>query len=238
MTKSKNQYLATLIFGIVLFFACSDKQKNVNKIENPHILQDSVVEIPIKKSTDLSQLTDSSFIKTQDLSNDFVYDMRYATTNNFLKEKVYDCDNCWLRVKVAKALLKANQALMKKGYQIKFFDCFRPRAVQYKMWEILPDGRYVANPERGSIHNRGAAVDISLVDIESKQPLNMGTDFDHFGKEAHHDFTELDSVIIANRKLLKKVMEQFGFSSIRTEWWHYNFAGTSYSISDQVLCDE
>lgn len=238
MSKTKFHYTSIVLSLTMLVFSCADGQRKTNEKTIPEVTFDSVQVEEQKVFMDLEQLPDTAFIKMQEVSDDFFYDMRYATANNFLKETVYDCDNCWLRVQVAKALLKANQAFMEQGYQIKFFDCFRPRAVQYKMWEILPDGRYVANPERGSIHNRGAAVDISLVSLESGNPLNMGTDFDFFGQEAYHDFTDLDDEVVKNRQLLKEVMEENGFKSIRTEWWHYNFAGTSFRISDQELCDE
>lgn len=237
MNNCKLQYLFLKLLFLVLIFSCSKGQQSTEEDESSEKAIDTLA-LEDTEPVNLDQLADTAFIKMQNISQNFIYDMRYATSNNFLKETVYDCENCWLRVKVAQALIKANNALMDKGYQIKFFDCFRPRAVQYKMWEILPDGRYVANPERGSIHNRGAAVDISLVDLETKKPLKMGTDFDYFGEEAHHSFTDLDPEILENRQLLKNVMEKFGFSPIRTEWWHYNFAGTNYSISDQILCDE
>ena len=90
------------------------------------------------------------------------------------------------------------------------------------MWEIVPNPQYVANPVKGSVHNRGGAVDISLVSLDGKA-LDMGTDFDFFGKRAYHDNLDLPNEILTNRKILKETMEQHGFESIRTEWWHYNF---------------
>lgn len=174
----------------------------------------------------LNSLADTTFVRLADYSTDFVYDMRYATKNNFLKEKVYDCAECYTRVKTAKALLKANKELMSLGYRIKFFDCYRPNSVQYKMWEIVPNPQYVANPKKGSIHNKGGAVDITLVTLEGKE-LDMGTDFDFFGKKAHHDNLDLSKMILTNRKLLKDTMEKHGFWSIRTEWWHYNLSAAS-----------
>ena len=106
------------------------------------------------------------------------------------------------------------------------------------MWEVLPDGRYVANPKNGSIHNRGGAVDITLIDMEGNK-LDMGTDFDHFGEEAHHAYTKLSEVVIANRKLLNEGMQKFGFTPIRTEWWHYNFGNSKkYPVSNfKVKCN-
>ena len=100
------------------------------------------------------------------------------------------------------------------------------------MWEIYPDKRYVADPSKGSNHNRGAAVDITLVD-SLQQKLNMGTDFDFFGRKAHHAFQDLPKDVLKNRMLLKETMEKNGFMSITSEWWHYNLKVTKrYEVSN------
>lgn len=193
-----------------------------------------VVEVPVKQKElrSFDGLVDTTFVRLADFSNDFAYDMRYATENNFLKAKVYDCAECYTRVKTAKALIVANQEFLENGVKIKFFDCYRPNSVQYKMWKIVPNPQYVANPVKGSIHNKGGAVDITLVDLEGKE-LDMGTDFDFFGKRAYHDNLDLPQNILNNRKLLKETMEKHGFWSIRTEWWHYNLsAGSNDKIAN------
>lgn len=167
------------------------------------------------------EVTDTAFVNLKNYSTDFIFDMKYATTDNFLKIKVYECDECYLRLKTVKALTKANECFLKKGYKIKLFDCYRPLDVQKKMWAIISDPNYVANPKRGSIHNRGGAVDITLVDTDGKE-LDMGTKFDHFGPESSHLFKNLASETKKNRKLLKKIMSKHGFESLDSEWWHYN----------------
>ncbi|SNY99588.1 M15 family metallopeptidase [Flagellimonas pacifica] len=222
----------------LLITVCSCKKQNGNKsisIVLPstsqsidEIVQDTLVHEPVKKNTlmPFDGLADTTFVRLADFSNDFAYDMRYATENNFLKAKVYDCAECYTRVKTAKALIQANKTFLHKGVKIKFFDCYRPNSVQYKMWEIVPNPQYVANPVKGSIHNKGGAVDITLVDLEGKE-LDMGTDFDFFGKRAYHDNMDLPEEILANRRLLKETMEAHGFWSIRTEWWHYNLSAAS-----------
>lgn len=176
---------------------------------------------------DISKEQDSSaFVNLRNYSNDFVFDMKYATADNFLKEKVYPCDECFLRVKTVKALLEANKAFLEKGFRIKIYDCYRPRSIQKKMWKIVPDANYVANPKKGSIHNRGGAVDISLVDSEGKE-LDMGTKFDFFGKEAGHNYPNFSEQILANRKFLKTIMLEHNFKSFDSEWWHYNLNGSN-----------
>lgn len=176
---------------------------------------------------DITKETDSNaFVNLRNYSKDFVFDMKYATSDNFLKEKVYPCDECFLRVKTVKALLAANKLFLEKGFRIKIYDCYRPKSIQKKMWKIVPDANFVANPKRGSIHNRGGAVDISLVNTNGTE-LNMGTKFDFFGKEASHNYLDFPEEILANRKYLKEIMIQNNFKSFDSEWWHYNLNGSS-----------
>ncbi|GGW22164.1 M15 family metallopeptidase [Arenibacter certesii] len=235
--KSARFYFKCLGVIMMLFMiGCGEPKKSGKEnAESPEVLspQDTlsieevqvsrVEKVPLKS---LEGLADTTFVRLADYSDDFVYDMRYATDNNFLKEQVYDCAECYTRVKTAKALLAANKEFVSKGFKIKFFDCYRPNSVQYKMWAIVPNPQYVANPVKGSIHNKGGAVDITLVTLEGEE-LDMGTDFDFFGKRAYHDNLDLPQHILENRLLLKETMEKYGFWSIRTEWWHYNLSAGS-----------
>ncbi|MGB5386513.1 M15 family metallopeptidase [Eudoraea sp.] len=218
---------------ILLFFGCKEKSEKEKVID---IMTDSVIVLDTPLQTGIAprvdtlksfdEVADTTFVRLADYNNDFEYDLRYATENNFLKAKVYDCAECYTRVKTAKALIKANEDFIKQGYKIRFFDCYRPNSVQYKMWEIVPNPQYVANPVKGSIHNKGGAVDITLVTLDGDE-LDMGTDFDFFGKKAYHDNKDLPQEILHNRKILKETMEKYGFWSVRTEWWHYNLSSAS-----------
>jgi D-alanyl-D-alanine dipeptidase len=183
-------------------------------------------------------IADSTFVNLKEYSNDFVYDMKYATEDNFLKAKVYDCAECFLRLKTVKALIAANKKFMNKGYRIKLYDCYRPLSIQKKMWEIVSNPEYVADPKKGSIHNRGGAVDISIVDAKGKE-VDKGTPFDFFGIQASHNYTKLSKKIISNRKFLKKIMTENGFNSFDSEWWHYNLkTGLKDKVSSQKWnCD-
>ena len=185
-----------------------------------------------------SVANDTLFVNLKDYSKDFVYDMKYATSDNFLKAKVYDCAECFLRLKTVKAMIAANSEFMKMGYKIKLFDCYRPLDIQKRMWKIVPNPEYVANPSKGSIHNRGGAVDITLVDANGKE-LDMGTTFDFFGIEASHNYQSLSQEIKNNRELLKKTMIEKGFNSFDSEWWHYNLKS---ALNDKIsntkwICD-
>lgn len=171
-----------------------------------------------------SKISDTTFVNLEDYSKEFVYDMKYATSDNFLKDKVYECSECYLRLKTVNALIKANKKAIKKGYRIKLFDCYRPLDIQKKMWKIFPNAKYVANPAKGSIHNRGGALDLTLVNKNDKE-LDMGTPFDFFGKEAGHAYKGLSIIQLENRKLLKRIMQSSNFNAIKSEWWHYNLKG-------------
>lgn len=178
------------------------------------------------------------FVSIKSVSADILLDIKYATTDNFLKEAVYDCSECFLRKETAHALAKANEEFKKKGYRIKVFDCYRPLSVQKKMWKIMPGTNYVANPAKGSKHNRGAAVDLTLVDMQGNE-IDMGTPYDFFGQKAHHTYQNLPQNVLENRKLLKTILDQYNFRSIYSEWWHYEYRPQRHApIEDFVWeCD-
>jgi len=178
----------------------------------------------------LENLSDTTFVNLKSVSNEFIVDMKYATTDNFMKQVVYDCNECYLRYKTIKQLNIANADFLKLGYRIKIFDCYRPLDIQKKMWEIVPNADYVADPKKGSIHNRGGAVDITLVDNDGKE-LDMGTPFDFFGEEASHNYQNLPDEVKKNRALLKGTMLKHNFKSFDSEWWHYNLAA---GLSDKI----
>ena len=175
-------------------------------------------------------INDTTFVNLKEYSQDFVYDMKYASEDNFLKAKVYDCAECFLRLKTVTALVEVNKKFMEKGYKIKIFDCYRPLDIQKKMWKIVSNPEYVANPAKGSIHNRGGAVDITLVDNDGKE-LDMGTSFDFFGVEAGHNYPNISAAVKGNRELLKTIMINTGFNSFDSEWWHYNLKS---GLNDKV----
>lgn len=163
------------------------------------------------------------------------YDLRYATTANFMNRRMYPkgTDITFLRKPAALALLKVQQHLNQMGLGIKVFDAYRPFSVSEKFWELLPDDRYVANPKNGSNHNRGTAVDLTIIQLKTGEALDMGTGFDNFTDSAHHSFKNLPEQVLQNRRLLKTAMEQNGFKALETEWWHYTFMdSTQYDVMD------
>lgn len=163
------------------------------------------------------------------------YDLRYATANNFMYRLMYPegTTTTFLRIPAVKALQKVQKELNQKGYGLKIFDAYRPYSVTVKFWELVKDERYVANPSKGSGHNRGIAVDLTIVTLQSGKALEMGTGFDNFSDTAHHTFTDLPEEILQNRQLLKSTMVKYGFNAYNDEWWHYSYAdGAKFEILD------
>lgn len=162
-------------------------------------------------------------------------ELKYATRNNFTGKRMYPASltTCYLRVEAAMALKAVSDSLSKIGFQLKIFDAYRPYAVTVRFWSLIKDERYVANPSKGSGHNRGIAVDLTLVDKNTGQEIDMGTEFDNFSIAAHHSYQDLKPIVLENRKILQRVMEHFGFRSLETEWWHYSLPNPqAYDVLD------
>lgn len=150
-------------------------------------------------------------------------DIRYATTNNFAKIAVYDQAKAFARLPVVLALKSVEQELNKKGLGLKLFDAYRPYSVTVKFFEVADDKNFVASPETGSRHNRGCAVDLTLVRLRNGKELKMPTSYDSFAPEASPDYQNLPVRVKANRDLLIRVMEKNGFKVLHNEWWHFDF---------------
>ena len=157
-----------------------------------------------------------------------IYDLQYATSNNFTGKKLYQQSRyTYLRLPAAMALKKVQAELQQQGRGLMIFDAYRPYSVTKMMWNLIKDERYVANPASGSGHNRGLSVDLTIVDLLTGKPLDMGTPFDNFTDTAHHNFKQLAPEVLQNRLLLKTTMEKYGFRALSTEWWHYSWPNTN-----------
>ncbi len=174
---------------------------------------------------------DSAWVDMEIFAPDMVFDIRYATTNNFVGEVMYECPRCYLRAATAQALRNVHEELKTKGYRLKLYDCYRPWSVQNKLWKKVPDARYVTPPSKGSMHNKGLAVDLTIVDKTGNE-LDMGTPFDYFGKEAYWNYTKHAPHVNANRQLLLKAMQKQGFGTTPTEWWHYSYRRRTFTVSN------
>jgi zinc D-Ala-D-Ala dipeptidase len=178
---------------------------------------------------------DFDFVDLEAINAKILIDMRYATKNNFLGRPIYSIAKCFLRRKTALKIDNIQKKLEKNRLGLKIFDGYRPLSVQKIFWEIIPDPRYCADPKKGSAHNRGAAVDVTLVDDAGKELL-MPTEFDDFTEKAHRNFNNLPKKAIENRILLEETMIEQGFVSLPTEWWHFDDdEAQGYPIEDISL---
>ncbi|MBW4691390.1 MAG: M15 family metallopeptidase [Lyngbya sp. HA4199-MV5] len=171
-----------------------------------------------RKRANQSQLVDLHGINTR-----IHLDMRYATTNNFMRRTLYKQSRCLLRAIAAEQLSQVQSDLEAEGLGLKVYDCYRPLSVQKQMWKLVPDNRFVANPATGSRHNRGSAVDVTLVDQLGKE-LTMPTAFDDFTEQADIDYDGASPIAKRNRQRLKEAMVKRGFAPLQTEWWHFDAA--------------
>ena len=163
------------------------------------------------------------------------YDLRYAADKNFMHRYMYpkNTDVTFLRLPAVIELQKIQAELGQKGMGLKIFDAYRPYSVTVKFWELVKDERYVANPAKGSGHNRGIAVDLTIINLSTGLELDMGTGFDNFTDSAHQNFTLLPEKVLQNRQLLRSIMEKHGFKALETEWWHYSLVeGSKYEVLD------
>jgi len=157
---------------------------------------------------------------------DIVLDIRYATTNNFTGAKIYNMAKAYARRPVADALKSAQNEFKKLGYGIKVYDGYRPYSATVKFYEVMKgDTVYVASPYKGSKHNRGCAVDITLIDLKTRKELKMPTEWDTAAKESWADASVNDPDIQKNRTTLISIMETNGFKVYTAEWWHFDFVG-------------
>ena len=162
-----------------------------------------------------------------------VLDIRYATRNNFTGEVIYKSPRAFARKPVAQALKNAQAQFKERGYGVKIFDAYRPYKATVRFYEVYKDTTYVASPYRGSRHNRGCALDITLIDLKTGRELRMPTEYDSFKKEAWPSTPVKDPEVRKNRELLITIMKKNGFRVNSSEWWHFDFVGWSkYEILD------
>jgi D-alanyl-D-alanine dipeptidase len=155
-------------------------------------------------------------------------DMRYATANNFTGRVLYDEARAFLAAPAAQAVARASKAAQADGFGLTIYDAYRPWRITKKLWDATPVGpkkEYVANPKRGSKHNRGCAVDLTLHDLRTGQLVEMPSEFDDFSEKAHRDYMGATPAALANRARLQRYLEAEGFVGLSNEWWHFDFTG-------------
>lgn len=169
-----------------------------------------------------------------------IMDVRYATPDNFTGQQVYAVPRAYLQRPAAEALRRVHDGLRKRGYGIIIYDGYRPWSVTKIFWDVTPEHQkeFVADPARGSRHNRGCAVDLTLCDAKTGKPLEMPTDYDEFTERAYYNYEGGSEASRQNRALLCDAMEAKGFTRYPYEWWHFDFGGwEQYPLLDVPIED-
>lgn len=208
-----------LFFLLLLFSGAVAAQSKLN----PHNLP--LVSTIKAYLAELSQTEDNRMVNLEALILGIKLEIKYATPDNFTGQKVYPYPAAWLRKPAALALAGVQQALDSIGLGLVVYDAYRPYSATLKFFEVYPDTRFVADPVKGSRHNRGAAVDVGLIRRSDKSLVPMPTAFDYFGPEAFPTYNDLPEDLKSNRNLLINTLKRYGFEVINSEWWHYDFVG-------------
>lgn len=194
--------------------------------------------VPALQTDNFQIHTDSSWAEVDFSASGMINRMAYADTANFMHAKIYPCARCFLRPEAADALNRANELAKDKNLTLVIYDCYRPYGYQQKMYEIVNNPRYVAPPGKGSNHNRGAAVDLTLADGNG-MILDMGNAFDDFSQLSKFDSKAVSKEAQKNRKLLRKIMIKAGFEPYNNEWWHFDYKKKKYeTASFEWECDK
>jgi D-alanyl-D-alanine dipeptidase len=172
----------------------------------------------------LEKMQQVRLVNLKEVDDSWVIESPYATADNMAKAVLYPKNELYLEASAAERLGRVQKKLQQQHLRLKIYDAYRPLSVQKKLWQVLPDPTYVADPAKGSRHNRGSAVDVTLVDQQGKE-LPMPTEFDEFSEKAHHDYSDLPVEVLRNRQLLKEAMVAEGFEPLDSEWWHYDAPG-------------
>lgn len=222
----------------VVLMACYLGQKNQpltirKEWKKPNPFQLNITQEMDEYQANILQNPSNLLVDLTKLIKDINLDIRYATTLNFTGKQVYTLPKAYLRQPVALALKKVQDSLSTYGLALKVFDAYRPYSATLKFAELISDTNYVASPRKGSRHNRGCAVDVTLIDKHSGKELDMPTPFDDFSPKAWPSCTNLPKKVIKNRNLLSDIMSHFGFNPISSEWWHFDFKGwDKYKLMD------
>jgi len=224
-----------LIISVAFIFSCTDNISDYSELTKIEPNKYGLKVISTKDQYFQLVKFDSNFtfVDLEQFIPKIKLDIRYATTDNFTGKVVYDRAKAFVRLPVAKQLKSIQNDLNSKGIGLKIFDAYRPYSITLKFWDLIKDSNFVATPWGASRHNRGCAVDVSLIDLQTGLELAMPSEYDDFSDKAYPDNNEFSEEILINRKLLIDVMKKYSFIVYPTEWWHYDFIGyQQYPITD------
>ncbi|MFN8257421.1 MAG: M15 family metallopeptidase [Bacteroidales bacterium] len=205
-------FFIVLFFGFDVFGQTSAYPPDLKIIHSVQEYLETIRKNPAKEMVDLEKVIPG-----------IVLDIRYSTTNNFTGIQLYKLAKAFARKPVADSLAAVQRDLNNIGLGIKIYDAYRPYSVTVKIFEIIPDSTYAASPAKGSKHNTGSAIDLTLVDLKTGKELAMPTEYDNTTPKAWHSNNNLSAEIIHNRSLLSGLMVKHGFVIYEPEWWHYSF---------------
>ena len=216
----------SLVISLVLGaeFSTFAQEISLNKYGLPVITDVKTYNVTVRRDSS------KKMIELKSMVPGIVYDLKYATQDNFMKTRMYPVNtrNTFMRLPAARALAMVQSKLKAQGYGLKVWDAYRPYSVTERFWEMVKDERYVANPSKASGHNRGIAIDVTVIELATGKELDMGTGFDNFTDTAHHTYTNLSAQVLRNRKVLKDAMESSGFVAFESEWWHYSLPNAQH----------
>jgi len=247
--------MRTIVLGLALFvllFSCTDSvssKKGDNQVRNARYQQGQT-----EKLKDTTLVSQFNLVDVQTLNQAIFVELKYATPDNFMGIILYKrLKKAYLQKDVAERLSKVQDYLSKlnPGFHLLIYDALRPVSVQQKMWDALDSlppierGKFVSNPKNRSMHNMGAAVDLTIIDQNGK-PLDMGATYDDIRQIAYPSMEKqfvaegkLTEIQIENRDLLRKVMKSQGFRQLQTEWWHFNACSRAEGLLKyKVLMEE
>ncbi len=208
-----------LIWLLLIFnaFSCTNNVQKIAKNEYGLRVINTIeqYQLTIKKDSSKKMVLLKNYVPN------IIFDWKYATKDNFTHQILYNNPDAFMRIEAAENLQKVAEDLAKIGLGLKVFDAYRPYSITQKMWQIVPDEKYAANPAKGSGHNRGIAVDITLYNLKNGQELLMPTAFDDFTEKAHTNYSNLEKQVLENRAILINTMQKHGFIVLATEWWHF-----------------
>jgi len=207
-----------IILLFVLTSSCAPAQTT-----NPFGL--AVINTMTEYKNSVSNNPDKELVELKKFIPNLKLDIRYATKNNFAKQAVYKQARAFARLPVANALKRVQAELQKSGLGLKIFDGYRPYSVTVKFFAVASDKNFVANPKDGSRHNRGCAIDLTIINLKTGKDLPMPTPYDSFAAAAASDYKDLPPNVLKNRDLLINVMQRQGFRVLDNEWWHFDFSG-------------
>jgi zinc D-Ala-D-Ala dipeptidase len=241
----KSKYL---LIVICFLFSCKNTKTEEKSIHKTPV----VIEQKTMSSIENSMLQ-QGLVLVKDIDKSIRVEMKYSTTDNFMKADVYgDFDAAYLQPKAAKMLKEANRFLKEANpdYTLLIYDAARPRSIQQVLWDTLKvkpgeiKTDFVADPKKGSIHNYGCAVDLTVYDLTTQKPLDMGTKYDFFGEMAYPKHEKrllnegkLTEEQINNRKILRIAMQKAGYMPIESEWWHFNSISREKAKSDYKIVE-